>query len=475
MKNFVFCDMDLNSYEKTILSLALSFSLSRSYDLKEDDIVGLANLLHIDFDLLFKALTVTAEIAPSTTVVFGNDTIKGSELMDSTLFSALIKINFAKKFLSQLEFGSSHTDLKNNIDLFYSAIHEFEMVNASIATFECMAHGVFSLDYSLFDTPDFNPRELLDTLKLYMSSYDSMQLNISPSLLICYVLEYDLHVRLNSLHLITVVQIIKHSLFFSQGTRNIADELYDHLLFMLKNGRIISIQTNSLYVTGAESPEKRGKSNNTTRMQIVYGYSNYDTYLLRLDLSHKGEGVIHWNNRTPGGVKCCLFSNDDFEQIVTVNPGIAPCFIEYGRKWALKERNNCNISKELWNVYDTIRSKKEHEPVFQNYNESDVIDFVELISKMFPEQWHVPIDKDEVHARQCFNMDKIMSFVHLLCFEYMHTPFDSGCINKLHNIIVDKAVKYGLINPEVRSKYLQLEGICIIIQLAQEQTNYYGP
>ena len=170
MKNFVFCDMDLNSYEKTILSLALSFSLSRSYDLKEDDIVGLANLLHIDFDLLFKALTVTAEIAPSTTVVFGNDTIKGSELMDSTLFSALIKINFAKKFLSQLEFGSSHTDLKNNIDLFYSAIHEFEMVNASIATFECMAHGVFSLDYSLFDTPDFNPRELLDTLKLYMSS-----------------------------------------------------------------------------------------------------------------------------------------------------------------------------------------------------------------------------------------------------------------------------------------------------------------
>ena len=173
MKNFVFCDIDLNSYEKTILSLALSFSLSRSYDLKEDDILGLSGLLHIDFHLLFKALTTTAEIGPATTVVFGNDTINGSELMDSTLFSALIKIYFAKKFLSQLEFGISHTDLKNNIDLFYSAIHEFEMVNASIATFECMAHGVFSLDYSLFDNPDFNPKGLLDILNYFLQRHNA--------------------------------------------------------------------------------------------------------------------------------------------------------------------------------------------------------------------------------------------------------------------------------------------------------------
>lgn len=53
----IFCDFDLNDYEKTIYSLAISFGVRGSYIIKDEDISNIATLLSVDYNLLCKALS----------------------------------------------------------------------------------------------------------------------------------------------------------------------------------------------------------------------------------------------------------------------------------------------------------------------------------------------------------------------------------------------------------------------------------
>lgn len=467
---YIFCKNELDAYQKAILSLSIAFAASPLFSLSEKQIAELSTFLQVDYQLLESTLSVSQEtITPMTTIQFGSDHVRLCQLGGNTFFAALIRLFFAGKSLTQIGEHFDSTYIKDNIDAFFSVIHDFEMINATTATFECMYYDRFSLDYTVFDNADFCPMDLLNMLRFHLSCGERSPLNSSVISMITRILWYGLTSRLNALRLIVSSQILKHSPFFDKDIKQIASELYDHLLFILKNGRIISAQTNLLYATSTETPEKRSRADNTTRMQIIYGYPNYDAYVLRLDLAHKGEGFVHYNNKTPGGIKSCLFSECQYQEVINQYPLLEPCFIKYGHRWALKERGNFDISQEMLAIFEKIRSQKEHEPVFEGSDEAAVTEFIYLITRLLPANCFVPIDKDEQHARYCFNFDKIMCFIHLYYIARISSDNDS--CDKLRDAIIDAAIRYELIFPDEKESYMSEEGICVIADLAYERVS----
>ena len=246
-------------------------------------------------------------------------------------------------------------------------------------------------------------------------------------------------------------------------------------MFILKNGRIISIQANSLYFDSAKKCDDRTKQDNTTRLQILYGYENFDTYVMRVDLSHKGQPFIHFNNASPGKVCSYLFNKEEYENTISRYPLLQSCFVEYSNdRWALKERNNCELTEEMARMFDTVESEKAHKIVFsESFSEDCVVRFIELFSNMLPATCLIPIDKNGEHARKCFNYDILIrntTLLYLTCMSNLVRD-ESESINLLIDDIFDKALNYGLILEEEQIKRDPLFGIYYILNLAKEKAN----
>ena len=93
--------------------------------------------------------------------------------------------------------------------------------------------------------------------------------------------------------------------------------MYEHLLGMLQNAWLIAAQVELLPMQYSDTPEKRTRKDRTTRIQLLYGYPNYDSYCIRLDLKHKGQGFVHYNNKNQ------LFMNIRKQKIFLSNTGIS--------------------------------------------------------------------------------------------------------------------------------------------------------
>lgn len=183
-------------------------------------------------------------------------------------------------------------------------------------------------------------------------------------------------------------------------------------------------------------------------MQILYGYPNYDCYDLRLDFSHKGQEVVHFNNETPGGLSCCIFNKNEFQNIIDQYPELKDCFISYDDRWALKERINCELTDDIKVSFDRVRKEKAHDPFFtQSYLEKDINDFINLVSKMLPKECRRAIDLDGTYAKLCFNYDVIMRDTTLLYLAYLAR--DSKRVDMVAEWISDKAFRYGLTSEKI--------------------------
>lgn len=434
--------------------------------------MSLSNLLNIDYGILEKALNVSDQYVDHFTALkFGDEIYNGKFLSDYELFDVIVRFSFIFKALKQISDKVDKENLKNNVELFESMSHNFEMINSKSATFECMYHNYFSLEFSIYSESDFVPMKSINLLKLFLTCdeyYESYK-KILP--VIYQLLSYEFSTRTNTLYLISMVQIIKHSPFYDKSICDIAGDFYSHLLFMLRNARIISIQINSLSQTVTAKPELRTKKDNTTRLQVLYGYDNYDTYAVRLDLAHEGEGFVHYNNKSPGKIKCCLFNEREHQTIIEKYPELIKCFIEYGDRWALKERTNCDMTGEEKKLYDIIRKSKEHDSVFtKTYAEENIVSFIELLGNMLPQHCYMPIDQEEIHARYCFNYDKIMGGVFCLFLAYF------GCdrteIEKTIDFIISRSVNYNIIPESDRETYSCIDGICVIIECVKGRISH---
>lgn len=470
----IFCDFDLNDYEKTIYSLAISFGVRGSYIIKDEDISNIATLLSVDYNLLCKALSFYNKDYIPLQIKFGTDVYIIENFHGADLFHALIIVYFIYRNLEEITDGTSYEAILDNYKIFQCCIGEFEFLNALTSTVECMYKKYYSVDFAVFNNSNYQPKNELNLLRSFITTghRDIFDRKYLPFLY--RIISYELITRVNSIYLITITQIIKHSDFMSNDIKEMSNEMYDYLLYMVQNARIISVQTNFLPPLRSEHSEIRDKYDNTTRLQIIYGYENYDSYVLRLDLAHKGQELIHYNNKSPGGIKCCLFTHNEYNSIIKESPVAKVFFVKYGSRYALKELNNLDISKELLKVYEEIRNKKEHTSAFNNtYDENDIVKFINIISLMLPSNCLVHIDFEEKHARSCFNYNKIMYYAILL--EIAFLSHEKNDFQKILKLISTTASKYGLILEDSTDDFSNIEGVCLIIDEAKSKINSYKP
>jgi hypothetical protein len=280
------------------------------------------------------------------------------------------------------------------------------------------------------------------------------------------IINYEIISHANSMYLIVASQLLKHSIFYNDTTHNIAEELYDNLHLLLKDARIISIQTNYLFQDTQKKHEERNRqTDNTTRLHILYGFDNYDTYSLRLDLSHKGIEWVHYNNKSPGGVKSYYFTKPEYDEIIQDMPFLDKCFLKHGDKWFLKEKCNCKLNHEENEMFELIQKRKEHAYVFENiYSEENVMDFLYQINKLLSNLFTCGIDKTGDNAKYCFNLDKLMCWLEL--YHICKGISDVNGAEEFAKLIVERAINYGIISSSDKKSYSSDEGIQIIIDLA---------
>lgn len=443
---FVFCENEITPYEKTIYTLAMAYAESPIFDIDDVMISELSHLLLVDEELLKYALSEkTSFLYKAVLIKFGKETVDCTVYFKNTFFTSIIKIYSAYKTLNQISDATDMKSIRKNIELIRAAIFYFDTTNACNATYECMLEHKFSLKHTVFDSGPFPPTNYLNMLLTLLISDDCLEYDKSLLSITSHLAQYELQTRFNALYLIMITQIIMHSPFFEEEIHKMAMEMYEHLMFILKNGRIISIQVNSLYCDLAISCDDRTKRDNTTRLQILYGYDNFDTYVMRVDLSHQGQPFIHFNNASPGKVCSYLFSKEEYENIISRYPLLQSCFVEYNNdRWALKERVNCELTNETETMFDVVESEKTHKGVFsEQFSEECVLRFIDLLSNMLPLNCLTPIDLDGEYARKCFNYDILMRNTTLLYLAYISN--DSNSVKQIKDDITDKAKRYGII------------------------------
>lgn len=472
-KNIIFHDGELTDYQKTIYSMAMAHSLDNSIVFKKEDILAISSLLNVDYELLNKALNFFVDDRKTERKVkLGDQYYDLGYFTNDELLIAIIRCYLIYKSIGEISDGISNQDIINNYQIYVHCLAEFDLINATIATFECMENKCFSHENTVFNNSLYNPRIQIKLLHLYITSDKCEKLDKNNLPFIYRKINYDLLTHVNSLYIIIVAQIIKYSKFISDDIKYLAEEMHSYLLRMVQNARVISVETNYLFPTNAKNIENRGKMDNTTRLQIIYGYENYDSYFLRLDLAHKGQGFVHYNNESPGGVKCCLLTKYEYNEIIKSCPEAKKIFIQYGNRYALKELINLTMLDEEKELYNDICRKKDHNKSFsKNLNETIILNFIDIVSDMLPSKCYVGIDLEQKHAGYCFNLNKIMfecAYLELAIIEQNVNEYNERISN-----IVGMAIRYDLIRISEAKDYLSIEGVCFIIDEALKRVPLY--
>lgn len=470
----VFYDGYLSDYEKTIYSMAIACSESGKYAISDEDIASLSARLCLNEDLLRRALKFCPNgHIPCKQIKMGEEYVSRESFQNADLFEALMWTHFVYENLSKISDGTSYDALLNNFQLFQDSIGIFSIINMTIATFECMKNDYYAYSYAVFNNGKYQPKEQLNLLHLALLDIYDGRFGEFFFPFLCRIMTYELITRVNSLYLILINQIVKHSYFFNKKIKAIASEMYYYLLGLAQNARVISVQTNYLPPLHTDAPGLRGRYDNTTRLQVLYGYENFDAYFLRLDLAHKGQGFIHYNNKSPGGVKCCLFTEKEYAAIVDENPQAEEYFIEYERRYALKEPHNVELNdKPSAELYEMIRKEKEHAQAFENtYDENSVVEFINTIASMLPNACRVSMDVNEEHANLCFQYEKIMFYSVLL--EIAILSGNNADVKKMLDHIASAAARYGIITEGTEDEYASVEGVCLIIDEVKAKIALY--
>ncbi len=466
---YTFCEQELTPYEKTILTQIIAYAQEPIYNLSDKDINSISDFLKIDVMLMKKALAFLCPCCYQEKLIikYGNDKTECSRIFDKTFIDAIIKIHYAYINLSSVSLGNTEQNIRENIELFRSILFYFDSLNANLATYECMLENRFTLEYTLFDSDEFSPLSIINMLEMLLISEDCLEYDKNIITIMTLLLKYEFYTRLNALLLVMICQIIKNSPYFD-SIHDIAHEMYDNLLFILKNGRIISTQVNELFCEKNKEHDERSRADNTTRMQIIYGFPNFDSYVLRFDFSHEGQAFVHFNNESPGKNSCCLFNEKEYLSFIHEYPEISSCFISYGSRWALKEKNNCDLTKEQEVFYDEIVKHNSHKSVFkEEFSEDSIQCLIDVFINLLPYHCYAPIDKDGHYASECFCCDILLRNVYVLYLAYLGN--DEEPVKMMIEDIAKKAYRYGFISYEEKESISSIEDIAIIASVVEDK------
>ena len=392
------------------------------------------------------------------------------------LFNVLLKtyicIENIKK-INDIENNTDNSSIRQVYLSLYNTVTLISSLNAELAAFMCMKEDSFTTKYAVQDWESVNYQDDIWFLTNYMDD-DPFSLNKETLQLSIKLIKYDIETRLNTIYCTGVLLLIDNSPFFKDDIKGISRDMYLYLISRLKNCRLIGMILN---IGGPHVDiNARGRIDNTTQMLMVYGYDNYDTYSLRLDLPHKGIRLLHYNNRSPGRgndeVKCCIFSRDEYNETIkkySGGSGLKELFIEYSDIFALKERSNCNFSSiEEERLFDLLESSHEHVGFSEvKYDEKSLLEFIELFSFFYRSQREI-IQSDD-YAIKCFNYDRIMFQSKLLLQSIIHCELTGTDyrIDEQINSIVRTAIRYGIV--EQYDGPYDIEDIKIIIECTEDR------
>ena len=255
----VFSAEEFSPYEKTIYYLAISASLIKSYPIAIDDIGIISSLLKVDDTLLNKALDMYSGEALPFYVAFGKDIIEINDSSSADLFYGILQAVWIYKALNHLSLSTEKEAIIENYRCFNYCIDRFNMLNSFSSVFESVSQNLFSLEYSVFGNNTFSPAELLKTIETILlcevDEAKNVLTNESDYIYNCLPIlyrsfEFEIKTRVHTVYLILSTQIIKHSIFFNGTIKQIANEMYEHLLGMLQNAWLIAasrIITNAIF------------------------------------------------------------------------------------------------------------------------------------------------------------------------------------------------------------------------------------
>lgn len=462
-----------NIYEKTMLKLIESYLRVYPKSLEISIWNDFANCIGINFNLVKELVEDSCKVKDVTKGYFDTKEVTNINCSEQSfsheIFECVLNYYFIRKSLKEIKIDCSRTSLIENFKLYEIIAHYICMMNVNSGTYECMCNNTFSRKHAPQSFESFHPLNYIDWLNSYICSENFYDNNKRLLPILYNFINYQFITHSNAMILIVITQIMKHSAFLDNTTKSIAIELYNSIHIIMKDARVILIQPNYLYIDVLKEPSLRTKkTDNTTRLHIVYGYDNYDTYSLRLDFCHKGINWIHYNNQTPGGVKSFFFTKQEYEDIITKKPKMKKCFIFHNGIYFLKEKKNCELSNDDVMDFNDIEFSNIHSKAFcKNYAENDVIFFVTLLNDFFFNISCSTVDKSGRGSKYAFNLDFLMSMLYLFYLSnFLPSQYNA---NKIKSFIIDKAVNYGLIDSKDRTAYDSLEGLIMIIELAQER------
>lgn len=464
---------NIDSYNKTILKLIANYLKFNSTEIDDQEWEKISYFLSIDVDSAMKMIDkiknelfyqdIYRELKINDEIIDVNDN------SCNKIFDCMLNYYYIKELLSKLEMKCDRTCFFKNYEIYKAIEHNVCIMNANAGAYECMCNNEFSQKHATQSFESFHPSTYIDCLNLYLNSDEYFNKNSIYLPMLYTIINYQFMTHANAMFLIVITQILKHSEFYTESIHCIAKEFYGNLCSLLKDGRLILIQSNNLFQDIDKVYLKRNKNtDNTTRLHIMYGFDNYDTYSLRLDLCHKGVDWIHYNNNSPGGIKSYSFTQKEYDEIIDKYSNMEKCFLFQQNKWFLKEKSNFNLLEEEKIIFEQIQNNKEHTSVFKkNYLEKDVINFVESIDRFISNLSVGSVDKTGEKAKHCFNLDFLMCRLECLYLNILYG--NDEYITKFKTLIIDKAMAYGLIDREEKEIYNTFEGVELIIGLAMER------
>lgn len=451
-------------YLKTIYWLAELYN--PIFHLTNSEWNDFANYLLVDVDCLIECIN-----KEKRDIEFNSKEYNCAPLFD-VLIKTFICIESIKRII-EIEDNTDNDSIREVYLLFDKIITWLTSLNADLATFMCMKDGSFSTKYAVQEWKNTNYHDNIWFLTNYMND-ELFSLDANTLQIYIKSIKYDIETRLNSIYYTGVLLLIDNSPFIKDEIKSISKDFYHYLIVLLKNCRLIGMKLN---LSGPqEEINSRGRINNTTQVLMVYGYDNYDTYCLRLDLPHKGIEFIHYNNRSPGSgnneVESCIFSKEEYNVIIerySEFPSLNELFVKHGNTYALKERCNCNFSSiEIERIFDSLEKSHGHIKFSEKkYDEKSILEFIELLS-YFYESKRETIQSDE-YVINCFNYDRIMlkSKCLMQCMIHRELTGEDYKIDKQIESIVKTAIRYGII--EQCDEPYDIEDVKIIIEYTEDR------
>ena len=385
-------------YKQTIMDILTCWEEHKLFSLDDKLSNHLSTLLHIDINDLLNKKKPLSELT--------HNELNQSVIQKATIFNLIMKYGVTKINLNDVIIDP---DCVGMVGLYFSELQtSIDWLITSNSDLMNIVSENLDLKNTLFDDPYSNPIILVNSIQTWSSiCTEKNESQICQIIgLMSRLCKYEISAKFDAIYLIAILSLIISSGHFDDSIINLANEVRDYLFFILKNGKVIGIYINKL--SPHVAIEDRTSEDNTTRFQLIYSFGNYDAYCLRFDLPHKGVEFTHINNISPGKKESCLFTEEEYNNLVNDNESLKNCFIKYGSQYAIREKasNDSDVDKEELN---RIISSKEHEKILKiNYSEETINSFIEILSYCLPGKCLRVIDTNYEIATNIFHYNIAM-------------------------------------------------------------------